>query len=155
MAKLKSNSQKSLISYSKFWFWPLFAGGFFGLGYSITKNIYMSKIFPHKTNQEKLNHRLKNKASHVSLNKNDFQLKTKTLKTTFTPQKKFQNIIRIPTSDNSFRLLTISYSKELDSQKQKVFKKNLDFFQTENVENLSRTLHNKKKLNLLKYNLSN
>ena len=131
--------------HSKFWFWPFLAGGFFGLGYSITKNIYISKIYPESAKQENFNQSWKENDSLDIQNKKESTLSSKRLNKSIQSKKKFQNIINIPTSDNSYRRISINYSTQIDSIKKEVFKNNLNFFQKENVETLMKTLKNTKK----------
>ena len=55
MPKPKLFSKKIFYVNSKLWFFLFFIGVFFTLGYSITKKIYISTIFPSIYNQENLN----------------------------------------------------------------------------------------------------
>ncbi len=125
---------------SHLWFWPVFAGVFFGLGYLITKKIYISKSHSLKTinevqekkeflgqrsplsqgNQTKLNDQNNNGSSNVK-------------KIIFSPSNKDAKI-----------KLTIKYSEILNLKNQAVFKTNHHFFEKETVESLIKTLINQK-----------
>ena len=49
---MQKESKKILNFHSSFWSWPILAGIFFGIGYSITKNIFLSNI----STEEEVNH---------------------------------------------------------------------------------------------------
>ena len=136
----KLNPKKVLTLDSNLWFWAIFAGFFFSLGYSITRNVYLSKnhretainelhekkaflgpknLFPEE-NHKKLN----------VLNKNG---SSKDKKIIFSPSKKDLNL-----------RLEIHYSEVQNLKNQAIFKNNHNFFAKETVKSLIKTLRNTK-----------
>tara|TARA_B100000700_G_scaffold189853_1_gene209312 strand:+ start:784 stop:1167 length:384 start_codon:yes stop_codon:yes gene_type:complete len=112
----KLKPSQSVILDSKIWFWSVFTGVFFGLGYSITKEIYTAKIFPEKSAQEKFN-QLSEKTTH-------------------------QQEITIPTTKNSYIRINVSNIEGQKSRKQEFYRDSLNFFQKENVDNLIKAISN-------------
>tara|TARA_Y100001968_G_C19008832_1_gene549526 strand:+ start:88 stop:474 length:387 start_codon:yes stop_codon:yes gene_type:complete len=116
MSQKKLKSSNSFILDSKIWFWPFFTGAFFGLGYSITKEIYSTKIFAEKSTQEKFN-----------------ELRANT---------KHQQEITIPTTKNSYIRINVSNIEGQNSKKQDFYRDSLNFFQKESVDKLIKAMSN-------------
>ena len=133
MKKQNLYSKKNFYLNSKFWFWPFFAGGFFCLGYSITKN-----IFTEQSTHKQLNDVNKNLV-FSDLEKNNEIKNIPTLAKT-----KLRKFIDFPTSDGSVLRLTINYSEIGSSKELAAFKNSSSFFRKENVESLMKTLKNTK-----------
>ena len=153
MAILKKKNKRKFEIQSKFWVWPFWAGAFFALGYSITKNIFLPNIFPKQKIQTNLDILRMNKKSLDQKNslikgidrQLNFQNKSQTSQRTIS-----KKTIYIPTSEDSDLRLTINYSEKQNLEKQEIFENNHSFFQKENIDSLLETLINTKKLNLLK-----
>ena len=148
-AKEKLNPKKIFNLHSNFWLLPICAGVFFGIGYSITKNLYISKIHSKenlkkfKMNKEFPNPKLPfSRDVHQKLNfmRKNYAAKDKTIK----------KILYLSSSKDSKIRLEINYSQIQNLKNQAAFKNNHNFFAKETVQSLMKTLNNTKKLNLLK-----
>ena len=148
MQKNKLKRQKSYSSNAKFLIWFFFTGGSFGLGYSITKNILLSKILTNPSIPRNLNQLFDNEkfkepkeiSSKLSHEKKDFESKNQTIL-----DKELKQIIDIPLHEDSFRKITIKYSQRQSSNKQAIFKSSINFFKKESLESLKKTLYNTNK----------
>tara|TARA_Y100001968_G_C19076296_1_gene580836 strand:+ start:224 stop:694 length:471 start_codon:yes stop_codon:yes gene_type:complete len=142
-AELKLNPKKNLNLNSNFWFWSMFAGVFFGIGYSITKNLYLSTIHtkpnfnPIQASKKLPNHR--NPLSHGSNNKTNLISKDHPAK-----NKPMNKIIYLPAYKDSNIKLEINYSQIENLKNQAVFKTKQDFFAKETVKSLINSLKNTK-----------
>ena len=136
MATQKKSSSKRFELDSKLWVWPFWAGAFFALGYSITKSIFLPKIFTEQSTQTSLN--------LLKTNKKLLDQKN-TLIEGNNKKINSQKIIYVPTSEDSFIRLNINYSEKDNSKKQEIFQNSYGFFQKENIESLIKTLTNTKK----------
>ena len=149
MQKKRLFSKNILHLHSNFWFWPLLAGGFFALGYSSTKNIFMRKFFPAELTQQNSNRSyLKKEFSEFkrTFQKSNHSSNKLNKKNVVSSENKYKKkIIHIQISDGSFRSLDFKYSEKDNSKKQAVFENSVIFFQQENVESLMKTLRNPKK----------
>ena len=141
MPEQKFKSGKIYKLQSKFWFWPFFLGGFFGLGYSITKTIFLSKIISKQATQLNSNKLRENEISQVS-NLSQARLHKKH---NIAKEQKITKIIDIPSYSNTYIRLKINYSDRQNTKKQEIFKNSLDFFQKETTESLMQSLNNTKK----------
>ena len=140
---MKSNEKKILKHknlfkiYSNFWLWPIFAGVFFGIGYSITKNIYLAKVQSSTTsNRIQEGNESSNPTKTFSIGNNQYHPeKDKTLK----------KIIYLPSYKDPNLRLEIKYSQNQNLKNQAVFKNNHYFFAKETLKSLMKTLKNAKK----------
>jgi len=126
--KKQLNSKENFNLNSNFWFWPILAGGFFGIGYYITKNLYLSKI-------------------HIEPSINLFHATQESLENKNQPAKDkiMKKIIYLPTYKDSNLKLTVKYSQVQNLKNQAIFKHNQDFYGKETVKTLTKTLRNTKK----------
>jgi len=165
MAKKEFNFQSLLGFRSRKWFWPFFTGAFLGLGYSSTKYILVSKIDTEQSNQETLN-RLFTQEQSISFKNSSPKRKEEKIskristsdiekKNTLNQVKKNRNnsltkVLKIPKkiniiiSDNSYISFTIEFSEEINNMKQSAYKKNLAFFEDQDVKSLLKSLDNPK-----------
>tara|TARA_Y100001968_G_scaffold143095_1_gene130755 strand:- start:948 stop:1409 length:462 start_codon:yes stop_codon:yes gene_type:complete len=129
---------------SNLWFWPFLASVFYWIGYSITKNIYLSTIPTKiKFNQFQANKEFpfhKNPSLEGSLKKSNIKDKSHLAK-----EKIMKKIIYLPSYKDSNIKLEINYSHVQNLKNQADFKNNHDFFAKETVKSLLRTLKNTKK----------
>ena len=144
-AEEKLNSKKSFNLNSNFWFFTLFVGVFFWIGYSITKNIYLSK-FHSKTRVNKLNTNkefpeVKNLFAQGNHKKQHERQTTDSEKDTRIMKK----IISLPSDKDANIRLEINYSQVENQKNQAIFKKNRNFFTKQTVESLMKLLNNTKK----------
>ncbi len=142
-------------------FWPFFIGAFLGLGYSSTKNILVSKIDTEPLNQENLNQSLskeqsisfENSSSGIKKdkisqrdstinyeNKNPLNQLIKNKNNSIIEELTVPKKINIMISDNSYLSFTIEFSEKINNMNQPAYKKNLAFFQEQNVESLMQGL---------------
>ena len=148
MQKRKLSSKKIFDLKARFWFWTFWAGVFFGLGYSITNNIFLSSSVSDQSNKQNL-HRLKSNKPFPNLQNSSSKGNRHAINNSNSnqtqPKKKLKKIIVLPTSDNSDIKISIPYSEIQNPKKQAVFKNNRSFFEKENVESLMKSLTNPKK----------
>ena len=165
MTKKKLHFQRLFAFRSRKWFWPFFTGAFLGLGYSLTKNILVSKFYKEQSNQENLNRlfsqeksinlkssspkRKEEKISRLDLSTNieknhsQSQLR-KNRNNSLTEVLKVPKKINIIISDNSFLSFTIEFSEEINNMNQSAYKKNLAFFQEQDVDSLLKSIDDPK-----------
>ena len=145
MPKQKFKSGKIYKLQSKFCFWPFFLGGFFGLGYSITKTIFLSKIVSKQATQINSNNLRENK---IFQERNLSQARLHQ-KHNIAKEQEITKIIDIPAYANTYIRLKINYSDRQNTKEHEIFKNSFDFFQKETTESLIQSLNNTKKLNLI------
>ena len=142
--KGKSNPRKNLNLHSNFWSFSILAGVFFGMGYIITKNIYLSKI-PNKLNLNQFQARKdfsSPKSPFSQRNSSKIKVANKHLP---VRDKTIKKIIYLPSYENSIIKLEINYSQIQNIKNQEFFKNNQNFFANETVKSLIKTLKNTKK----------
>ena len=145
---MQENAKKNLITKNFFnsdsicWFWPIWAGFLFGIGYSIPKNIYLSKIHSEKNfdHASKDFPDLKNSVSQKTQEKQILRNENQPMK-----NKILKKIIYLPTKKDSITRLEINYSQVQNLKNQAVFKNQRNFFAKETVRSLTRNLKNTKK----------
>ena len=163
--KKNLNSEKFLNLNSQLWFWPFFTGAILGLGYSITKNILISRIDTKETSKQNLKRSVSSKEALDFKNTSSLEGKSRliyksnnqlyrSIKTnrenSLEDEKKVKKNVKIATSQNSYLTFSINVSKEKYSKKLAAFNNRLSFFKAQNIENLMKTLDPQNKLNLLK-----
>ena len=150
---------------SKKWFWPFFTGAFLGLGYSLTNNILVSQSDTKQSNQEDVNRSFlqeksislknsspANKKERISQRKSTLNIEKnnplnqfiKNRNNSVTEVLKVPKKINIIISDNSFLSFSIEFSEKINNIKQSAYKKNLAFFQEQDVKSLLRSLEQPK-----------
>ena len=143
--KRSLNLKKIFTLKSKLWFWPLFVGGCFSIGYSITKSIYISEIFTEERIKLNFNESFKNNNNEITAQKYVSSKHSKRDEKVINPTKQIKKQIYLPSSENSYLSLTIHYSEKENSSMQEVYRNNFSFYQKENVDSLMKTLSNTKK----------
>ena len=147
MLKQNLNSKNIFFLKSKYWFWPLFTGGFFCLGYTITRVFITSKLFTEQSEKPTFVHfqkkkefeEIKNNFSKGSHKENNIQNKT-----IYIDDKELEKKIDFP-SNNSFLRLKIKYSDKQNAQNQAIFRNSYSFFKKESLRSLLKTLITTKK----------
>ena len=143
-ARGKLNPKKFINLHANFWFLPIWAGVFFGIGYSITKNIYVSRIHTESN------------LSQLKSNKKFFEILKPAAQSTYirsinqiknqpTKDKKMEKVIYLPSFKHSNLRLKINYSQVQNLKNQALFRTNQNFFAKETVNSLMKTLRNTKK----------
>ena len=149
MPKRKTNPKRILDLQSKIWFWSLFAGGFFAIGYSLTKNLLISTISHKDSIQQDFYESNKNRKmpdSRVNLTKENYKkTNPQSENNPVSKEKLLKQKIRVHNSNDSYIKISIYYSENQDLKKLAVFKKNLSFFQKENVQSLMKSLNDPQK----------
>ena len=123
------------------------AGAFFGIGYTVTKNIFISKFLTERSlpqNLSELETKKKLFDSSHALSKETEKKAHSHNKNYTLVHKKFKTSINSPTSEDSYLKLSIKYSKKQNFEKQKLFKNNLSFFKSQSVKSLMTSLNNTK-----------
>ncbi len=139
------NLKKIFNLHSLFWLWPIWAGSLFWIGYSISKNIYLSKFHNEKIfNQIQANKAFYGPESPLSKRTHKtiiFRNKNNPGKTDTTMKK----IIHFHSDKASNSKLEINYSQVENLKNQAVYKNNTSFFAEETVKSLMKPLKNTKK----------
>tara|TARA_Y100001968_G_scaffold199568_1_gene183147 strand:+ start:613 stop:1107 length:495 start_codon:yes stop_codon:yes gene_type:complete len=140
----KNNSKKIMRLNSNYWFWAVWTGCFFSIGYSMTKNIYIVKTH----NKSHLNQFKSNRV--FSSTKNPFSeenLKNSNIqnKNSFVNYKEIKKIIHLPSKKDSNLRIKINYSQVQNLKNQAVFRKNKGFFAQKTLNSLIKTIKNTKK----------
>ena len=139
----------------------MFTGAFLGFGYSSTKNILLSSFDSEQSNQGKMNRSFSQEQSRSFKNSSPKNKEEKILKRNSTisienkiPLNQFRknknNYLReelkvpkkinIIISDNSFLSFTIDFSENINNMNQSAYKKNIAFFQEQDVDSLMKSL---------------
>ncbi len=151
MSKKEINFQGLFAFFSSKWFWPFFTGAFLGLGYSATQNILLSNIDIEQSDQANLSRSLSQeqsisfKTSSPTIKKDKISSRDRTINidnNNSWPNEvlKVPKKINIIISDNSYLSFTIDFSEKINNMNQSAYKKNLAFFQEQDVDSLLKSL---------------
>ena len=160
----KNNSKRFFYLNSKLWFWPFFTGALLGLGYSITKNILISKIYTEEVSKQSQKQKFlrkdflgfkdssagdeKSMQSYRTNNQIKQKIKTVT-QNSLLAKKKGSPEIKVFNSQNTHLTFTLDLSEQKNPEKLAAFHNHQSFFQIQSIENLIESIDKQKKLNLL------